>query len=439
MAYTSVIPVRRLDWAVKYVMNKEKTTAVSLQDALDYAANRDKTEQSCFESSYACTLETAFADMRQTKERWHKSGGVQGYHLVQSFAAGEVSPELAHQIAKELADRVLGGRYEYVIGTHLNTGHIHSHIVWNSVSGVDGKKYRSNYKSYVTEIRAVSDELCRKYKLSIIDTENSNHVAKPYAEWLAEKNNQPTWRTAIRQDVDEAIQQSLTWRQFLTVLDRKGYEVRMGRKYPILRPPGKERFVRFKTLGKRYTPEAIQTLILYPRSYRPYVENPPTIQHGRLHSGKKPHRKLTGLRALYYRYLYELGALPRKPSRPSYAVRQDAYKLDQRIRQMEFLSKHNIDTLEQLETHRQALQTEIRQLLTKRKQLPKTDDVQSQHESVNTALKQLRQEERLCRKIAEHSLEVQQHLTEAHRDRAEQQKQEQEHARDRRPNIDLTL
>ena len=435
MAYTSVIPVRRLDRAVKYVMNKEKTTAVSLQDALDYAANRDKTEQSCFESSYTCTLETAFADMRQTKERWHKLGGVQGYHLIQSFAAGEVTPELAHQIAKELADRMLGGRYEYVIGTHLNTGHIHSHIVWNSLSCVDGKKYRSNYKSYVTEIRAVSDELCRKYKLSIIDTENSNHAAKPYAEWLAEKNGQPTWRTAIRQDVDEAIQQSLTWRQFLNALERNGYEVRMGRKYPVLRPPGKERFVRFKTLGKRYTPEAIQTRILYPRSYRPYVENPPTIKHGRLRSGKKPCRKLTGLRALYYRYLYELGALPRKPRRPSYVVRQDAYKLDQRIRQMEFLSRNNIDTLTQLETHRQALQTEIGQLLAKRKQLPKTDDVQSQHESVNTALKQLRQEERLCRKIAEHSLEVQQHLTEARRDRAAQQQREQERARDRRPDI----
>ena len=348
MAYTSVIPVRRLDRAVKYVMNKEKTTAVSLQDALDYAANRDKTEQSCFESSYACTLETAFADMRQTKERWHKSGGVQGYHLVQSFAVGEVTPELAHQIAKELTDRVLGGRYEYVIGTHLNTGHIHSHIVWNTVSCVDGKKYRSNYKSYVTEIRAVSDELCRKYKLSVIDTENSNHVAKPYAEWLAEKNGQPTWRTAIRQDVDEAVQQSLTWRQFLSAMERKGYEVHMGRKYPVLRPPEKERFVRFKTLGKRYTPEAIQTRILYPRSYRPYVENPPTIQRARLRDNSKPRRKLTGLRALYYRYLYELGALPRKPRRPSYAVRQDAYKLDQRIRQMEFLSKNNIDTLAQL-------------------------------------------------------------------------------------------
>lgn len=434
MAYTSVIPVHRLDRAVKYVMNKEKTTAVSLQDALDYAANRDKTEQSCFESSYACTLETAFADMRQTKERWHKLGGVQGYHLVQSFAAGEVTPELAHRIAKELADRVLGGRYEYVIGTHLNTGHIHSHIVWNSVSRVDGKKYRSNYKSYVTEIRAVSDELCRKYKLSVIDTENSHHVAKPYAEWLAEKNGQPTWRTAIRQDVDDAIQQSLTWRQFLSAMERKGYEVRMGRKYPVLHPPGKERFVRFKTLGKRYTPETIQTRILYPQFNRCFVENSPRVQYGRLHGGK-PRRKLTGLRALYYRYLYELGALPRKPCRPSYAVRQDAYKLDQRIRQMEFLSKHNIDTLAQLETYRQAKLGEIIQLTAERKSLYKTNPDSPHIQQVNTALKQLRQEERLCRKIAEQSLEVQQHLTEARRDRAEQQKQEQERARDRRPDI----
>ena len=438
MAYTSVIPVRRLDRAVKYVINKEKTTAVSLQDALDYAANRDKTEQSCFESSYACTLETAFADMRQTKERWHKSGGVQGYHLVQSFAAGEVTPELAHRIAKELADRVLGGRYEYIIGTHLNTGHIHSHIVWNSVSRIDGKKYHSNGKSYVTEIRAVSDELCRKYKLSVIDTENSNHVAKPYAEWLAEKNNQPTWRTAIRQDVDDAIRQSLTWRQFVAALQDKGYELQFNRKYPVLRPPGKERFVRFKTLGKRYTPEVIQNRLLYPQFDRCFVENSPRIQYGRLH-GDKPRRKLTGLRALYYRYLYELGALPRKPRRSSYAVRQDAYKLDQRIQQMEFLSRNSIDTLTQLETYRQAKLGEIVQLTAERKSLYKANPDSSRIQQITAALKQLRQEERLCRKIAEHSIEVQQHLTEARRDRAEQQKQEQERARDRRPNIDLTL
>ena len=439
MAYTSVIPVRRLDRTVDYVQNKEKTTPKSLEEAVDYAANRDKTESACFETGLGCTTTSAFEDMRLNTLRWHKETGVQGYHLVQSFAEGEVTPELAHQIGVEFAEQLLLGKYQAIVTTHLNTKHYHNHIVWSAVCLEDGKKYHSNSKSYYTEVRALSDTLCQKYGLSIIETPESLRGKRQYEKWRAEENNQPTWRTAIRQDVDEAIQQSLTWRQFLTVLDRKGYEVRMGRKHPVLRPPGKERFVRFKTLGKRYTPEAIQTRILYPQSYHPYVENPPIIQYGRLHSGKKLHRKLTGLRALYYRYLYELGALRRKPRRPSYAVRQDAYKLDQRIRQMEFLSKNSIDTLAQLETHRKALQTEIGQLQTKRKQLPKTDDVQSQRESVNTALKQLRQEERLCRKIAEHSLEVQQHLTEARRDRAEQQQREQEHERDRRPNIDLTL
>ena len=136
---------------------------------------------------------------------------------------------------------------------------------------------------------------------------------------------------------------------------------------------------------------------------------------------------------------YELGALPRKPRRPSYVVRQDAYKLDQRIRQMEFLSKNNIDTLAQLETYRQAKLGEIVRLTAERKSLYKTNPDSPRIQQVNTALKQLRQEERLCRKIAEHSLEVQQHLTEARRDRAEQQQREQEHERARRPNIDLTL
>ena len=439
MAYTSVIPVRRLDRTVDYVQNKAKTTPKSLEEAVDYAANRDKTESACFETGLGCTTTSAFEDMRLNTLRWHKETGVQGYHLVQSFAEGEVTPELAHQIGVEFAEQLLLGKYQAIVTTHLNTKHYHNHIVWSAVSLEDGKKYHSNSKSYYTEVRALSDALCQRYGLSIIETPESLRGKRQYEKWKAEENNKPTWRTAIRQDVDEAIQQSLTWRQFLSVLERKGYEVCMGRKYPVLRPPGKERFVRFKTLGKRYTPEAIQTRILYPQSYHPYVENPPTIKHGRLHRGKKPHRKLTGLRALYYRYLYELGALPRKPSHSSYAVRQDAYKLDQRIRQMEFLSRYSIDTLAQLETYRQAKLGEIIQLTAERKSLYKTNPDNPRIQQVNTALKQLRQEERRCRKIAEHSIEVQQHLTEARRDRAEQQKQEQEHARDRRPNIDLTL
>ena len=294
MAYTSVIPVRRLDRTVDYVQNKEKTTPKSLEEAVDYAANRDKTESTCFETGLGCTTTSAFEDMRLNTLRWHKETGVQGYHLVQSFAEGEVTPELAHQIGVEFAEQLFLGKYQAIVTTHLNTKHYHNHIVWSAVSLEDGKKYHSNSKSYYTEVRALSDVLCQKYGLSIIETPESLRGKRQYEKWRAEENNQPTWRTAIRQDVDEAIRQSLTWRQFLGALERKGYEVRMGRKYPVLRPPEKERFVRFKTLGKRYTPEAIQTRILYPRSYRPYVENPPTIQCGRLRGNGKPRRKLPG-------------------------------------------------------------------------------------------------------------------------------------------------
>ena len=230
-------------------------------------------------------------------------------------------------------------------------------------------------------------------------------------------------------DIRDAIGVSFSWSQFVKEMEKRGYTWKLNRKYPALKTPDMERYVRLRSLGKGYGEAEIREKILRPKIQQVYGKT--QVQF--------PKRKLTGLQKLYFSYLYRMGVLQQKPKRISYAVRSDIRKLDLRIRQMEFLSKNNIDTLAQLETYRQALQTEIRQLLTKRKQLPKTDDVQSQHESVNTALKQLRQEERLCRKIAEHSLEVQQHLTEARRDRAEQQKQEQERARDRRPNIDLTL
>ena len=240
MAYTSLIPVRRLDRAVKYVRDKTKTTKPSsLEEAMDYALNRDKTEAVCFETGLSCLCETAFTDMKENVQRWHKTGGVQGYHLVQSFAEGEVTPELAHQIGVELADQLLGGRYQAVVTTHLNTRHIHNHIVWCAVALDNGRKYHSNAKSYYTEVRARSDALCRQYGLSVIETERSQQSSQPYAEWQAGQTGQPTWRSIIRQDVDDAIARSLTWRQFVQAMEQKGYTMQFNRKYPILQPPDK--------------------------------------------------------------------------------------------------------------------------------------------------------------------------------------------------------
>ena len=410
MAYTSLIPVRRLDRAISYVRNKTKTTKpTSLEEAVDYALNRDKTESVCFETGLSCLCETAFADMRANNLRWHKTGGVQGYHLVQSFAEGEVTPELAHQIGVELADQLLDGRYQAVVTTHLNTRHIHNHIVWCAVALDNGRKYHSNARSYYTEVRAKSDALCRQYGLSVIETPESERGKRQYAKWQAEASGQPTWRTAIRMDIDEVVSMALTWRQFLTILEQKGYGIRMGRKYPTLRPPGKERFVRFKTLGKAYTPEAIRQRILYPK--RPFT--PAAVWRGRLHGTHRKVRKLTGLRALYYRYLYELGALPRKPQRPSYDVRQDIRSLDRRIRQMEFLSSHEIDTLGQLNAYRQTQEKAVADLLAERRQLHKVesdDAIETRLEQITQALKPLRRDIRLCRQIAEQSVQMRERL-----------------------------
>lgn len=132
-----------------------------------------KTECGVFESAIGCTLETAYRDMRANKERWGQMDGVQGYHLVQSFAEGELTPELAHRIGLELAERLLHGQYPAVVATHLNTHCLHNHIVWDSVAMDTGRKYRSSARTYYTGVRAESDRLCRQYGLSVIESPES--------------------------------------------------------------------------------------------------------------------------------------------------------------------------------------------------------------------------------------------------------------------------
>ena len=139
-----MIPVHRLDNAINYALDEKKSSRAenreSLEGEIDKALNKDQSEQDLFQSAIGCTIDSAFEDMCQIKKIWHKEKGVQGFHLVQSFAPGEISPELAHQIGVELADQLLAGRYQAVVTTHLNTGHIHNHIVWCAVALDNGRK-----------------------------------------------------------------------------------------------------------------------------------------------------------------------------------------------------------------------------------------------------------------------------------------------------------
>lgn len=434
MAYTSVIPVHRLDNAIDYALDEKKSSRAenreSLEGEIHKALNKDQSEQVLFQSAIGCTIDSAFEDMCQIKKIWHKEKGVQGFHLVQSFAPGEISPELAHQIGMEFADRLLGGKFQAVVSTHLNTKCIHNHIVWNSVSMKNGRKYRSNEKTYVTQVRQISDELCVKHHLSVIRTEKSERVARPYVQWLAEQNGAPTWKTPIQQDLNAAAAASLTWKQFLRTLEQQGYAFRFDRKYPALILPGNGRAVRFKTLGKQYTPEALQRRILYPKPPRRAGKEQPPANRFLLLLGETQPRRLSGLRALYLSYLYKMGALPKKPRYPSYAVREDIRKLDKRIEQAEFIFKNHIEDRGQLSAIRQKAEDEIAVLIKQRQKLYRYEPGSPQIGVLTERLKKLRHTAKLCRNIEIHSIEMEKRLQaaqmEEQRRREQREKEEQQ-------------
>lgn len=295
----------------------------------------------------------------------------------------------------------------------------------------DGRKYCSNERSYVTGVRRISDELCKKHGLSIIHTEKSERVARPYAQWLAEQNGTATWKTPIQQDVDAAIASSLTWKQFLRALEQQGYTFRFDRKYASLKLPGDGRTVRFKTLGKPYTPEAIQRRILYPKPLHRAGKEPSPNRRFLLFLGENPSRRLTGLRALYFSYLYKMGVLPKKPQYPSYAVREDIRRLDQRIEQAEFIFKNEIEDRGQLANLRQKAENEITVLIKQRQKLYRCEPGSAQIAILTEQLKKLRHTAKLCRNIEIHSVEMGQRLQaakleEQRREQKEKEKQQKE-------------
>lgn len=258
-------------------------------------------------------------------------------------------------------------------------------------------------------MRRISDSLCKKYGLSIIQPEGGK--GRSYAEWQAEREGKPTWRTAIRMDIKEAVEESFSWRQFISAMEKKGYAFKLNRKYIALRAPGMERYVRLKSLGENYTEEAIRGWILQPKDFK------------RQRAGKENptrRKKLHGLQALYYSYLYQMGVLKRKPKRVSYALRQDIRRLDERIAQMEFLQKHGISTREELESYRKPLEGQVLSLTKERHRLYRAEPESARIQEITDMLKPMRKEIRMCVKIEQYSLEIEQRLREQ---QLEQEKQ----------------
>ena len=424
MAIIKVFAVRKqLKKTVNYITDSEKTNS-NLSHMIDYALNSEKTastvsasEQFLYESVINLPdVKTAYERMQATKKHFGKTGGVLGYHIIQSFKPGEITADRCHELGRKLASEMFGEGFEIVIGTHLNKEHLHNHIVVNSVSFASGKKLRFNKQGY-RELQKISDQLCRKYGLSVIE---SKAHGKSYKEWLNEKEGKPAVRGRIRKDIDLAIKESFNYGTFIANLEKRGYLIKdsPSRTYTALKPPFGVRFIRLNSLGEEYTKERIIERLSKQKSWQKKAEP----ERRKYYPCKLPQkcRKITGLQALYLRYVYLL-KLNRKPkAKLSPYLWEDLCKFERYKKEYEYLKTQNITTKEELQKRIIYLKTETEKLEKLRKPLyeqkrrcvniEQKNEIELKLNELNSSLKELRRELRLCNDIAVNTAKIKANL-----------------------------
>ena len=313
-----------------------------LDVGIRYVLNGDKTQEQILTARLNCDPGHECRQMLETKRAVGKEDGVQYYHLIQSFRPGEISPELALEIAREFAEEHLAG-YQTVIGVHVDREHIHAHILFNSVNADTGEKYHSNTRSYYQQIRATSDRLCREHGLSVI-MQGEPSKAVSYIEWLRQSRGQPTFRSMLEADLRSAIADANDLGHFFLLMEHMGYEISHGNRLGF-RLRGQERFmipgrkdplfteegIRAAIQGNLVAIEAGRRPVVLPKSqYRPYRKHP----------------KYTGFLALYVHYLYLLGKIGTRqyPPRMTPQLRQEVMRFEQYRDQFAFLRDNGITT-----------------------------------------------------------------------------------------------
>ena len=238
-------------------VTKIKAIRGTLSKAIAYILNPEKTDEKLLVSSYGCASETAAREFEWTRKIAEQKGmnpvRIIARHVIQSFEIGEVTPELAHEIGKQFADEILGGKYEYVLTTHIDKGHCHNHIIFNAVNYVDFHAYRSNKRTY-RELRQLSDEICKGHGLSVIPP--SQNKGMGYKEYTEAKRG-TSWKQKLKQTIDRLVITAKDYDDFLRLMQEAGYEIKTG-KYISFRAEGQERFTRSKTIGENYTEERIK-------------------------------------------------------------------------------------------------------------------------------------------------------------------------------------
>ena len=241
-------------------VTKIKAIRGTLSKAIAYILNPEKTDEKLLVSSYGCASETAAREFEWTRRIAEQKGmnpvRIIARHVIQSFEIGEVTPELAHEIGKQFADEILGGKYEYVLTTHIDKDHVHNHLIFNAVDFVDYHAYKS-YKRIYYDMREVSDRLCKENGLSVIPP--SQNKGMSYKEYTEAKRG-TSWKQKLKQTIDRLVITAKDYDDFLRLMQEAGYEIKTG-KYISFRAEGQERFTRSKTIGENYTEERIKERI----------------------------------------------------------------------------------------------------------------------------------------------------------------------------------
>ncbi len=231
-----------------------------MSKAIAYILNPEKTDEKLLVSSYGCASETAAREFEWTRKIAEQKGmnpvRIIARHVIQSFEIGEVTPELAHEIGKQFADEILGGKYEYVLTTHIDKDHVHNHLIFNAVDFVDYHAYKS-YKRIYYDMREVSDRLCKENGLSVIPP--SQNKGMDYKEYTEAKRG-TSWKQKLKQTIDRLVITAKDYDDFLRLMQEAGFEIKTG-KYISFRAEGQERFTRSKTIGENYTEERIKERI----------------------------------------------------------------------------------------------------------------------------------------------------------------------------------
>ena len=349
MAVTKILARKgRLDVGVRYVLNG------------------DKTNEQILTASQGCSTEHAVSRMMKTKRHYRQMDGVQYYHLIQSFKPGEVTPELALEIAREFAAEHLPG-YQAVIGVHVDKEHIHAHTIFNSVNADTGEKYHSNARSYYSQIRAISDRLCREHGLSII-MEGKGEKAVSYIEWLRQNKGQPTFRAMLEADLREAIEDANDIGHFFLIMEHKGYEIKHGARLGF-RLKGQERFMIPGRKNPLFTEDGIRAAIAGNLDEIAASRRPAIIYRPRYEPYRRRHsQKYTGFMALYVHYLYLLGKIGRQqyPPKMTPHLRQEIMKFESYKEHFAFLRAHGVSTAEDLQAVRARTEETLASLMKQR-------------------------------------------------------------------------